>query len=146
MTALPPVPVPFLFNAWLAEPWHDADTGLFRVDRGVRDYSSWSVRLQGCAARELRDPGGPEARDWLRGHLTVGSPVVLATVKPDKYGTRKVARVFYEQVPGVTSDLTEVLIAEGWAARWDGRGKQPKPPWPRDPGTLPGPDWMEATV
>jgi endonuclease YncB( thermonuclease family) len=130
VTLLPPVPAPFYFNAWVDE-WTDGDTGLFRVDRGDRDYSSWSVRLLGSAARELADPGGPDALAWLNGHLPPGSVVVLATVKPDKYGGRKLARVFYEALPGVTVDLTAVMIREGWAAPWNGRGPQPKPPWPR---------------
>jgi endonuclease YncB( thermonuclease family) len=138
---MPPVPVPFLFNAWVEE-WHDADTGLFRVDRGDRDYSSWSVRLLGVACRELSDPGGPEARNWLTGLLPHGSPAVLATVKPDKYGGRKLAKVFYEPLPGVTLDLAETIISEGYGVPWNGRGQQPKPPWPR-PGS---PDWQEATV
>jgi endonuclease YncB( thermonuclease family) len=127
----PPVPAPFLYNAWVLEPWHDADTGLFRVDRGNRDYSVWSVRVLGCAARELADPGGVEARDWLRMLLPVGTPVVLTTAKPDKFGGRIDAHVWFSAVGGV-ADLTEVMIGAGWAARWNGTGKQPKPPWPRE--------------
>lgn len=132
MTAFPPVPAPFYFNAWVQE-WHDADSGLFRVDRGDRDYSVWPVRLIGVACRELREDGGREALAWLAAALPPGSPVVLATVKPDKYGGRKLAHVFYSGLPGLTADLSAELIHEGWAAPWDGRGPQPKPPWPRIP-------------
>ncbi len=130
MTALPPVPVPFLFNAWVLS-WHDADTLLAKVDRGLRDYSTWNVRALGYAARELSEPGGREALQWLTGHLAIGSAVVLATVKPDKYGGRLLARVFHQAAPGVTVDLASTMIAEGWGAPWNGRGPQPKPPWPR---------------
>jgi hypothetical protein len=118
----PPVPAPFYINAWVLEPWHDADTGLFRVDRGNRDYSVWSVRVLGCAARELADPGGPEARDWLRMLLPVGTPVVLTTAKPDKFGGRIDAHVWFQAVGG-PADLTEVMIGAGWAARWNGTGE-----------------------
>lgn len=97
----------------------------------MRDSSTWSVRLLGCAARELADPGGTAARDWLRGLLPAGAPVVLGTVKPDKYGGRVDAAVWYEALPGAVVNLADTLIREHWAAPWDGRGAQPKPPWPR---------------
>jgi endonuclease YncB( thermonuclease family) len=125
----PPVPAPFYFNAWVLE-WHDADTLIAKVDRGMRDYSTWNVRCLGYAARELSDPGGPEAWEELSRRWPPGSPVVLATVKPDKYGGRNLARVtvLHNRQP---RDLAEVLCAEGWASPWNGKGKQPKPPWPR---------------
>jgi endonuclease YncB( thermonuclease family) len=126
----PPFPARPHLNAWVLEV-HDGDTILFRVDRWMRDYSTWNVRVLGCAARELADPGGPEARDWLRMLLPVGTPVVLTTAKPDKFGGRMDAHVWFQAVGGV-ADLTEVMIGAGWAARWNGTGKQPKPPWPRE--------------
>jgi endonuclease YncB( thermonuclease family) len=127
--ALPPVPAPFVFNATVIS-WHDADTGRFYVDRGDRDYSVWTIRLVGCAARELSAPGGLEARDDLMRRLPPGVAVVLATVKPDKYGGRLLATVTYLR-DGQPADLATDLIADGWAAPWDGSGKQPQPPWPR---------------
>lgn len=131
MTASAPFPAPAYLNAWVIE-FHDGDTGLFRVDRWMRDYSTWSVRLIGCGARELADPGGREARDALTARLPAGTPVVLGTAKPDKYGGRIDARVYYtDRVLNAIVDLSEVLIAEQWAARWNGVGVQPKPPWPR---------------
>ncbi len=129
MITPPPVPAPFYFNAWIME-WHDADTLIAKVDRGMRDYSTWNVRTLGYAARELTDPGGVEALTEVARRWPVGSPVVLATAKPDKYGGRILARVTV--LDGRTPrDLAELLIEEDWAARWDGKGKQPKPPWPR---------------
>jgi endonuclease YncB( thermonuclease family) len=129
VTALPPVPAPFYFNAWVLE-WHDGDTLICKVDRGVRDYSTWNVRTLGYACLELSEPGGIDTRDELIRRWPVGSPVVLATVKPDKYGGRLLARVTVldSKAP---RDLADVLVAEGWALPWNGKGKQPKPPWPR---------------
>lgn len=129
MTALPPVPAPFIFNAWVDE-WQDGDTVACRVDRGDRDYSAWPVRLLGCAARELSDPGGPEARAECVRRWPAGTPLVLLTVKPDKYGSRKLARVIADGPGGVPVDVAAALIADGWASHWNGRGTQPKPPWP----------------
>lgn len=129
----PAVPVPFWYNAEILE-WHDGDTVLCRVDRGVRDYSMWSIRLAGCALRELDDPGGPEALEEVNRRLPPGSKVVLSTLKPDKYGDRKDARIWHRGADGRLTELSGDLIADGWAAFWTGRGAQPKPPWPRAVG------------
>lgn len=138
MIALPPVPAPFYFNAWVLE-WHDADTVLAKVDRGRRDYSTWSVRVLGSSAREvpnppftIGEPGGEEARDEATRRWPPGTPLVLATVKPDKYGDRQLARVVaHDPLLNVSVDVAAALIADHWAAAWNGRGIAPKPPWPR---------------
>lgn len=146
IAVLPPVPAPFYFNAWVLE-WHDADTVLCRVDRGRRDYSTWSVRLVGSSAREVPnlpfskgEPGGVEARDEAARRWPPGTPLVLATVKPDKYGDRQLALVVARAPDGTSVSVAQELIRDGWAAPWTGRGTAPKPPWPRtDP-------WTEAQV
>jgi endonuclease YncB( thermonuclease family) len=130
VTATPPVPAPFLFNARVIE-WHDGDTGTFTVDRGCRDFSTWSVRVVGCNAIELDDPGGAEAQAALTRRLPPGTPVVLATVKPDRYGDRKDAAVFYVGPDGGVRNLADTLTAEHWAAAWSGAGTRAVPPWPR---------------
>jgi hypothetical protein len=137
VTALPPVPAPFYFNAWVLE-WHDADTVLCRVDRGRRDYSTWSVRVLGSSAREVPnppftkgEPGGPEAQAEATRRWPAGTPLVLATVKPDKYGDRQLARVIAHDPLRGSVDVATELIADLWAAPWNGRGAPPKPPWPR---------------
>lgn len=130
---MPAVPTPFLFNAQVMD-FHDGDTGTFYVDRGCRDYSTWTIRFDGCNAIELAQPGGVDARDEVKRRLPPGSACVLATVKPDKYGNRLDARIFYVTADGVTHDLIADLIADGWAAAWDGTGPQPKPAWPRTQG------------
>lgn len=130
MTAPTTVPVPFFYNATVVDV-HDGDTFSVRVDYGRRNYEEpVPIRLLGGAARELREPGGKEARDNLAALLPPGTAVVLATVDDDKYGPRWDARVFYER-GGVVRDLVAGLIADHWLAPWDGRGAQPKPPFPR---------------
>lgn len=126
----PTVPLPEWFNARVVE-WHDGDTGTFAVDRGEGDSSTWHIRILGCNAIELADPGGPEAHEALTARLPAGSPVVLAEVAPDKYGGRRDARIFYDGPAGTVRDLAADLITDGWAARWSGVGKRPVPPWPR---------------
>jgi endonuclease YncB( thermonuclease family) len=132
MLTPPPIPAPFYFNAWILD-WVDGDTLIAKVDRGMRDYSTWNVRCLGYAALELSEPGGVEAREELRRRWPVGSPVVLATVKPDKYGGRNLARVTVRH-GGAPTDLAALLVQEGWALPWNGKGQQPKPAWPRDTG------------
>lgn len=125
------VPAPFLFNASVVSV-HDGDTFSVVIDRGMYDYTGSvdhpiPIRLVGMAARELDDPGGPEARDFVASILPVGLAVVLSTAKPDKYAPRWDARVETPTLP----DLATYLISMGWAVAWNGRGTQPKPAWPR---------------
>ena len=127
---MPVVPASFLFNAQVVD-FHDADTGRFYVDRGMRDYSMWTIRFLGMNARELSAPGGVEARDEVMRRLPPGTACVLATVKPDKYGERYDARIYYNTPDGVTHDLVTDLIADNWGAAYNGSGPMPVPPWPR---------------
>lgn len=131
------VPAPYLFNATVVSV-HDGDTINVVVDRGMFDYAGTPehpvpVRLVGCNARELRSPGGREARDYLAGLLPAGTAVVLATVRPDKYAPRWDAVVSTADIP----DVAAALVADGWAAAWDGTGRAPVAPWPR-PGVSAG--------
>jgi endonuclease YncB( thermonuclease family) len=130
---LPPVPAPEVVNATV-EGWHDGDTVTVWVHRGGSDYSRWNVRLLGAACLELDEPGGPETRDELNARLPAGTPVVLLQVGDDKYGGRKLARVIYAGAAGASVDLAAQLVVDGWAASWDGRGQQPRIPWPRERG------------
>jgi endonuclease YncB( thermonuclease family) len=135
MTSLPPVPAPFFFNAWVDE-WHDGDTVICKVDRGDRDYSTWSVRVLGSSCNELDEPGGPEAQAEVTRRWPPGTPLVLATLKPDKYGGRHLARVVVAHPIRGSVDVATELVEDGWAMPWNGRGAPPKPSWPRvDPGS-----------
>lgn len=109
----------------------DGDTFVADIDLGMYHHEvDVPVRLLHCAAREIHDPGGPEARDNLAELLPPGTVVLLQTAKPDKYSRRWDAQVTYER-GGVIRDLATDLISAGWCAPWNGSGVQPKPPWPR---------------
>lgn len=125
------VPIAFAYNAVVVKVV-DGDTVNVIVDRGMYDYAGSvehpiPVRVAGCNARELSEPGGPEARDAVEALLPPGTQVVLHTVKPDKYAPRWDAYIETATVP----DLTTELVAQQWAAAWNGTGTAPVPPWPR---------------
>ena len=87
------------------------------------------VRLAGCNAAEVGTPAGAAARSHLIGRLPPGTLLHLDDLEDYKYGGEVIARV--TTVPdGV--DLAAELIAQQWAASWDGRGPRPTPPWPRE--------------
>lgn len=109
-------------------PGHDGDNVRADVDLGC---DAWlmgvSVRLAGGNARELADPGGPEAVANMRAAAPPGARVLLRSLKDDKYGGRLNGRIVMPD----GADLTDRLVAGGWMAPWDGRGPKPVPPWPR---------------
>lgn len=113
---------------------HDGDTITVDIDLGLHTWKHRiSLRLYGCNARELKDPGGAEARDNLAALLPLGSRIVVRSHQPDrdlpedKYGGRYDATVTL--LDG--SDLVTRLIADQWASPWDGKGTRPVPAWPR---------------
>ncbi len=67
---------------------HDGDTMTLRIDMGRRIYSDDAIRLYRINAPELSQPGGKEARDFLRSLVPIGSEVRVQTHKNsrDKYG------------------------------------------------------------
>ncbi|WP_100499390.1 thermonuclease family protein [Geodermatophilus chilensis] len=131
MTVPVAIPSPFRYNATVIEV-HDIDTVICRIDWGFRRHDDpIPVRLLGGAGRELSEPGGEEAAAHLARLLPPGTPVVLHTAKPDKYAPRWLASVAYP-LNGQPRDLVADLIADGWLVHWNGRGAQPKPPWPRE--------------
>ncbi len=129
-----PVPAPVRMNGVVVGHW-DGDSFYVELDFNV--YGLFAkrqlFRVAGIAARETNMPGGKEAREALKVRLgmTVGSPVVLTGIRPDKYGKRLLAVVTCLGQHGLSYDLGSVLIADYWAVPWDGNGEQPLPPWPR---------------
>jgi endonuclease YncB( thermonuclease family) len=114
---------------------HDGDTITVDLDLGLDTWKhDFHVRLHGGNARELKDPGGKEAGANLSALLPLGSRVVLRSHKqgrdidPDKYGGRYLATVALPD----GRDLVTHLIEQQWMAPWDGNGKKPLPPWPRE--------------
>lgn len=106
---------------------HDGDTTTLHVDLGFNTWHEGPFRLARCNARELSEPGGPEAKDNLASILLARQYVLIRSVKPDKYGERYLCEIW---LPDGTN-LNEYLIQEQWAAQWDGRGTKVIPPWPR---------------
>lgn len=106
---------------------YDGDTLTVNIDCG---QDVWimrrTVRLVGIAARELKHPGGIEARDTLRAMLPEGTPVVIRSTGWDKYAGRIDA---YVSTPD-GGDVGAELVRRGYAVPWNGRGVQPFPAWP----------------
>lgn len=105
---------------------YDGDTCDLLCDLGMAVWRAVTVRLSGCNARELRDPGGHEARDHMLGLIPVGSKVTLISLGWDKYGDRIDGRVTLAD----DRDLSRTMILDGYAASWNGKGARPVPPWP----------------
>jgi endonuclease YncB( thermonuclease family) len=128
--ALPPVPAP-LYENGTVEGWHDGDTVHVWVDKGRGEYARRKVRVLGAATRELSEPGGEEALAYVEQLVPTGTPVVLVDLDDDKYGGRVDAIVVVDLGDGPVN-LADRLVADGWAMPWDGRGPQPRIPWPRE--------------
>jgi endonuclease YncB( thermonuclease family) len=113
---------------------HDGDSITVDLDQGLGTWKhGLALRLYGCNAQELGQPGGGEARDNLAALLPVGTRVTVRSYKADrdlsqdKYGGRYDAAVTLPD----GRDLVALLIAQQWVAAWDGKGSRPVPPWPR---------------
>ena len=105
----------------------DGDSVFVDIQLGFYSHEQEICRLVGLNARELHDPGGKEAREALAELLPIGTKVRIVSFSVDKYGGRFDATVIRED--GLV--VNEWLIANGWAARWDGTGQRPVPAWPR---------------
>lgn len=102
------------------------------VDFGFYFHKSPTpIRLLGCNAWEKDTEAGAAAKANLTALLPAGTPVVLQTAKPDKFAPRWDAAVMYRGADGRFRELVDDLIAQQWAAEWDGKGTKPLPPWPR---------------
>ncbi len=104
----------------------DGDSCAVMADLGFGVWRAVTVRLSGINAIELNQPGGTAARDHLLGLMPVGSRVTLISLGWDKYGDRTDALI---TLPG-GRDVSAVMVADGYAAAWDGTGPRPVPPWP----------------
>lgn len=102
---------------------HDGDTLRVMADLGFEVYARVDVRLAGCNAPELSQPGGQAAKAWLAGVLPVGSPVRIVSHGADKYGGRWDCDV---TLPN-GDDLVTAGVAAGVLVRWDGHGPKPVP-------------------
>lgn len=105
----------------------DGDTVCLHVDLGHYVYARLRCRLHSTNVFEKDQPGGPEAGAYLRHLLPPGTEVIVRSVETDRYAGRFVGQLFLPD----GRDVSEVMVAAGFAAPWDGRGERPLPPWPR---------------
>jgi endonuclease YncB( thermonuclease family) len=109
----------------------DGDSLWVLADQGFDSWRRTKVRLRGIACRKVNRPGGPEARDFLRGLLPPRSYPPDGTCILYSYK-------WYKYAPGIMGDIllyngrhaTELMLEAGFAVPWDGNGHQPEPPWP----------------
>jgi endonuclease YncB( thermonuclease family) len=106
---------------------HDGDTLAADLDLGFGLLLRQLLRLDGCNAIELSNPGGYAARNNLGALLPRGAVVPVSVVGLDKYAGRCEAQITLPD----GRDLVTVLIMQQWAAPWNGLGPKPTPPWPR---------------
>lgn len=116
----------------------DGDTIVAVVTLASAFHETWTAerswRLNGCNAREHTAPGGPEATAHLAEVLPVGTAVTLTSIRVDPYTDSKYESARYEATVTLPdgSDLVTQLVADNWAAAWDGKTQpRPVPPWPR---------------
>ena len=112
---------------------HDGDTIYADLDQGLGIWNRGTspnglgLRIAEINARELTEPGGPDARNHLAALIPAGTVLAVESLRWDKYAGRIDANV---TLPDGT-DLASTLIAGQWAVAWDGTGTKPVPPWPR---------------
>lgn len=118
----------------------DGDTIVATATVAKAFHETWLAqrpwRLNGCNAREKNDPtgGGMAAKAHLIALLPVGTPVTLTSIKVDPYTDSRYESARYEATVTLPdgTDLVTLLIAEQWAAAWNGVSQpRPLPPWPR---------------
>ena len=114
----------------------DADTLRVDLDLGLRIYRTETIRLAGLNAPERATPDGRRATEyvvaWLRerdalpgqdGVRADAWPLVVGTLRPDKYGRVSGAVWAAKDRACLNQDLVRV----GLAAVWEGRGPKPGP-------------------
>lgn len=119
---------------------HDGDTVYVNyLDRGMGDRQypitapKIGLRFGGSNARELKDPGGPDARANLLTRLSGVQYLWVRTLQEDAFGDRIDGYPMFVAADGTLVDLVPELIEQQWLAPWDGTGKKGDhvPPWPR---------------
>lgn len=116
----------YVYDA-IIEDVYDADTVRLTVELGFdQARRRVALRLHGCNARELNEPGGIEARNFLRNLLPLGTRVLIRSIQNDKFGGRYNALLALPD----GRDVVTLLIKAGYAAAWNGEGPRPVPAWP----------------
>lgn len=104
----------------------DGDSVELSAELGWRVTIGVSARLVGINAIEHNMPGGREATAHLASLIPPGTKVDLESLGADKYGSRWDCRL--TRADGI--DVAAQMVADGYAALWDGHGPRPVPPWP----------------
>lgn len=107
-------------------PWRhaDQDFGMHVFVEGRRLKIHETVRLARCNAPELATPEGQVALGQLLAMMPVGTAVIAQTHVDE---TEKYGRLLAEVTLPDGSNVTDRMIAGGWAAPWDGHGPKPVP-------------------
>lgn len=104
----------------------DGDTITARVSLGWNVSIEIHGRLHGVNTREHDEPGGAEATEHLAELIPPGTKLTLQSLGPDKFGNRWQVRLTTDD----GHDVAQRMIADGYAAPWNGRGERPTVPWP----------------
>jgi endonuclease YncB( thermonuclease family) len=107
----------------------DGDTVVVDIDYGMNLRQEWDARIDGINCWEKDTDAGKAATAFAASVLPLGLLVTVVSLKWDKFGGRIDARIYLSD----GSDFAEVMIYAGYAARWNGRGTPPLPPWPIPP-------------
>ena len=96
----------------------DGDTLDLHVDLGLRVFKSVRIRLKGVDAPEMRNEGGPEAKEYLLSILPIGKRCIVYTYKDstDKYG-RWLGEI---KVPEHDISVNALMLTQGHARHYDG--------------------------
>jgi endonuclease YncB( thermonuclease family) len=104
----------FTYEAYVTEIT-DGDTFDAVIDLGFGITTQQKLRLRGLDAPEIITTGGREAKEFLEKHLKKDAPILIRTVKSDKYD-RYLADVFY-QTSGEEHYLNNELLKRRLAQR-----------------------------
>jgi micrococcal nuclease len=102
---------------------HDGDTIAVKTDLLPMPLSNMAIRLHGIDTPELRGKCQAEkakaklAKDYLKSYIKPGDLLRVDPIKWDKYGGRFDAHVYHQGV-----DLSDVMIAAGYAVKYNGTG------------------------
>jgi len=120
---------PYIYPNCTITRWVDADTCVLQVDVGFKILVRVTCRLRsltgGLNTREKGEPGAAEAAARVAELAPPGATVRLHSYELDRYGRTLGALITDDGV-----DIGAQLVADSYAAPWDGMGQRPEPPWP----------------
>jgi len=104
---------------------YDGDTLTVLIDLGFNASLKMNIRILGIDTPEIRTKNkkekefGIKVRDYLRKKIE-GKEVTVITEKPDKFGGRYLAHVYFKGF-----NIAEQLIKKGYAKPYFGARKEP---------------------